>query len=344
MINTTGGPVKLRNGVFLGRALAFDGQVLPEPLELKHTPVGAVNQPCACEKTSYASSIGSFLKVGDYPELIGPLRKLLHQYCNAIALPSESLGTTDTTEHKIRVKPDTKPLYIPAYRLPHSQREVVDEQVKDMLEQGVIQHSRSPLNSSLLLVPKKDGSFRPVIDFRKVSEVTEDDRYPLPVLGDLLMSLRQGNTIISSLDFLSGYWQVPMAAESREITAFSTPSGHFEWLLMAFGLKTAPITFQKMINTLFSDLIGKGVYAYLNDLIICSKDGDSHLGKLEAVLLKLKEAGLKAKLAKNEFLMSKITFLGYTIDGDGIHTMDDKNSAIKNFPQPQNLVDSVVQR
>ncbi len=142
----------------------------------------------------------------------------------------------------------------------------------------------------MFLVLQKDGSFRSVIDFRKVSEVTEDDRYPLPILGDLLMSLEQGNTIFSSLDLLSGYWQVPMAAESREIRAFSTPSGKFERLRMAFGLNTAPITFQRTINTLFSDLIGKGVYAYLDDLIICSKDGDSHLAKLEAVLLKLKEA------------------------------------------------------
>ncbi len=137
----------------------------------------------------------------------------------------------------------------------------------------------------MFLVPQKDESFRPVIDFRKVNEVTEDDRYSLPVLGDLLMSLGQGNTIFSSLDLLSGYWQVPLAAESREITAFSTLSGHFEWLRMPFGLKTAPITFQRMINTLFTDMIAKEVYAYLDDLIICRKDGDSHLARLEAVLL-----------------------------------------------------------
>ncbi len=89
MVNTTGGPVKLRNGIFLGRALAFDGQVLPEPLELKYIPVGAVNQPCAGGKTSQASSIGSFLKVGDYLELKGPLLKLLHQYRDVIALPTQ---------------------------------------------------------------------------------------------------------------------------------------------------------------------------------------------------------------------------------------------------------------
>ncbi len=113
-------------------ALQRDGQLLPEPLELKHTPVGAGNQPCAGDKTSQASSLGSFLKVGDYSELKGPPLKLLHQYRDVIALPGEPLGTTDTTEHKIRVKPDTKPVYIPAYRFPHSQRQVVDEQVKDM--------------------------------------------------------------------------------------------------------------------------------------------------------------------------------------------------------------------
>ncbi len=132
-----------------------------------------------------------------------------------------------------------------------------------------------------------------------------------------------------------------MAVESREITAFSTPRGHFEWLRMPFGLKTAPITFQRMINTMFSDLIGKGVYAYLGDLIIFSKDGDRHLAKVEAVLLKIREAGLNAKLTKCEFLKSKIAFLGHTVDGDGIHTMDDKISAIKNFATPKRRDGSV---
>ncbi len=282
--------------------------MLTKLLEGKHTHVAEVNQHCADDKTNQASSVGYFLKVSYYPELKGPLLKLLHHYRDVIALPGEPLGTTDTTEHMIRVKPNTKPVYIPAYRLPRSQRQVVDEQVKDMLDHGVIQHSRSPWNSPLFIVPKKDGSFRSVIDFRKVNEVPEDDRYPLPVLGDLLMSLGQGNTIFSSLDLLSGYRQVPMAAESRDITAFSTPSGHFDWLRMPFDLKTASITFQRMINTLLSDLIGRGIYAYLDDLIICSNDGDSHLAMLKAVLLKLREAGLKVKLTKCELLKSKITF------------------------------------
>ncbi len=130
---------------------------------------------------------------------------------------------------------------------------------------------------------------------------------------------------------------MPLAPESREVTAFTTPTGHFEWLRTPFGVKSAPITFQIMGNTLFADMLGKDVYAYLDDLIICSKNGDTHLADREAVLLKLKEAGLKAKLTKCEFLKAKITFLGHTVNANGIHTMDDKVSAIKKFPQPRTV-------
>ncbi len=89
-----------------------------------------------------------------------------------------------------------------------------------------------------------------------------------------------------------------LAPESREIIAFSTPTDHFEWLRMPFGLKSAPITFERMTNTLFADMLGKDVYPYLDDLIICSKNGDTHLADLEAVLHTLKDAVLKAKLTK----------------------------------------------
>ena len=183
-----------------------------------------------------------------HPDLKAPLVGLLQKYRDVLALPGESLGATNKAEHHINMKENTLPVYIPAYRLPHSQRKIVDEQVQEMLREGIIQPSRSPWSSPLFLVPKRDGQFRPMIDYRKVNEQTKDERYPLPVLKDLLMSLGQGNKIFSSLDLLSGYWQVPMAPESREITAFSTPNAHYEFLMMPFGLKSAPITFQRMIN------------------------------------------------------------------------------------------------
>ncbi len=177
----------------------------------------------------------------DYPEHKDSLLTLLHKYREFIALPAESLGAANKAEHHIKLKPETKPVYIPAFRLSHSQRQTVDEEIKDMLKQDVIQASRSVRNSPLFLIYKKDGQFRPVIDIRKVDEVTKDDRCPLSVPSDLLLSLRHGSKVCSILNLLSGYWQVPVAPESRKITAFSTPSRYFEWLRMPFGLSLRQI-------------------------------------------------------------------------------------------------------
>ena len=115
-----------------------------------------------------------------------------------------------------------------------------------------------------------------------------------------------------------------MTKASREVTAFGTPSGHYEFKRMPFGLKSAPVTFMRMMNTLFSDLLGKNVYAYLDDIVVFNKDPESHFKTIEAVLQKLKDAGLKVKLSKCEFLKAKIAFLGHQVDQQGIHTMDDK--------------------
>ncbi len=128
-----------------------------------------------------------------------------------------------------------------------------------------------------------------------------------------------------------------MDKESKEITAFSTPAGHYEWLRLPMGLRNAPLTFQRMVNTLFAGVTGNGLFVYLDDLIVVSKDLDSHLEKLSLVFQKLTQADLKVKLTKCEFLKSHIEFLGHLIDGDGIHTMDSKITAVKNFPAPKSV-------
>ncbi len=163
------------------------------------------------------------------------------------------------------------------------------------------------------------------------------DHYPLPILSDLLQSLGDFNTVFSSIDLISGFWQIPLDAKFREITAFFTPSGHYEWLRLPIGLRNPPLTFQRMVNFFFSCLIGIGMFCYLDDLIIVSKDLESHLHKLHLVLTKIEEAGLKAKFSKCDFLKSHIEFLGHVVDGEGIHTVDSKINAVKHFPTPQNV-------
>ncbi len=128
-----------------------------------------------------------------------------------------------------------------------------------------------------------------------------------------------------------------MAPESREITAFSTPNGLFEWIRMPFGLKGAPLTFKQTMNNIFGDMLGNSVYIYLDDIIIASKDMSSHMDTLQKVLKRLQEVGLKLKITKCEFLKPRIKFLGHEVDEEGIHTVDDKITAVANFPQPKTV-------
>ncbi len=151
----------------------------------------------------------------------------------------------------------------------------MQQKVDKLLSARVILESHSPWNSPLVLVGKKDGSYRPVIDFQKVNALTVPDHYPLPILSDLLESLGDSNTVFSSIDLLSGFWQIPLSAKSREIAAFSTPSGHYEWLRLLMGLRNAPLTFQRMVNSLFAGVIGNGLFVYLDDLNVFSKLGES---------------------------------------------------------------------
>ncbi|RUM27774.1 MAG: hypothetical protein DSY32_05100, partial [Aquifex sp.] len=162
VVNTTGGPIKIQHGLLLGKCLSYDKKVVPEPLEFPTNSVSSVCKSAVDTELGQAPTLRSLVNVVDYPEMKHSLLELLGQYRDVIALPGEPLGVTDRMVHHIRLKPDTKPVYIPAYRLPHSQKAVVENMVKDMLDQGVIQHSHSPWNSPLFLVPKKDKSFRPV--------------------------------------------------------------------------------------------------------------------------------------------------------------------------------------
>ena len=333
--NPTGASVHLKNGVNLGSFETLDPPCLSDVVTLPVSSVTPSDSTCV-DLPSTVESLSSFLKTSASAKDRTSLLQLLARHRQAIALPGETMGRTDTISHRIALQPGSNPAYTPSYRLPHSHREKAQEMVDDLLCKGIIQESHSPWNSPLFLVPKKDGTLRPVVDFRKVNALTEPDHYPLPVLGDLLQSIGAGNTVFSSLDLLNGFWQIPMDPDSRAVTAFSTPCGHYEWLRLPFGLRNAPLTFQRMVNTLFAGMIGHGLFVYLDDIIIVSKDMDSHLRQLDTVFTRLSEAGLKVKLSKCDFLKPRITFLGHVVDESGIHTSDDKVSAVRNFPVPRN--------
>ena len=326
--NLTGSSITLKDGVLLGTFTIHDSESLQDPVPC----VAAVSsQP---SPTSSPEELKPHVQVMDFPDMNNSLLDLLVKHRTAFALPGEPLGVTHKVEHHIDLKPQTRPVYVPSYRLPHSQRQVAADLVQDMLQEGIIQESYSPWNSPLLLVKKKDKSYRVVIDFRRVNSVTEPDHYPLPVLSDLLQNLGSGNTVFSTLDIKSAFWQIPLSKESRPVTAFSTPTGHYEWLRCPMGLRNSPLTCQRLVNSMFHGLIGDGLFIYMDDLILVSKDTQTHLQKLEQVFQKFTQSGLKLNLPKCQFFRSRIEFLGHVVDCEGIHTTPDKVKAVQNFPVP----------
>ena len=332
--NLTGSPITLKDGTLLGNFEQHNDLSLEDAPQIV-AGVSTQSENTMPLATASVDELASHVVAQDYPEVKPRLLDLLAKHRNAVALPGESLGVTHTAKHSIVLKEGTQPSYVPSYRLPYSQRAVVEGLMNDYLEQGVIQESYSPWNSPLFLVKKKSGSYRPVIDFRKVNSATVPDHYPLPVLSDLLQSIGSGNTVFTSLDLLSGFFQIPLDEKSREITAFSTHNGHYEWLRTPMGLRNSPLTFQRMVNHLFSGIIGNGLFVYMDDLIVVSRDVDSHFEKLSLVFERLSNAGLKLNLQKCKFFRSRIEFLGHVVDHNGIHTSDAKVSAVKNFPTPK---------
>ena len=338
--NTTGSPFTLKDGCHLGAFEVCDQLKSHDIPSVVASVSSHTATPASQDPADLASELEPYVKATDFPDVNANLLHLLAKHRHALALPSEPLGVTDLISHRIDLKPGTRPVYVPSYRFAHSQKAVAQKHVDEMLNEGVIQESHSPWNSPLFLVKKKDGSFRPVVDFRKVNAATIPDHYPLPVLNEILQSIGKGNTVFTTLDLKAGFWQIPLDPQSREITGFSTSQGHYEFLRCPMGLRNSPLTCQRLINSIFQGFIGNGLFVYLDDLILVSRDVDSHLEKLDLVLQKFADAGLKLNLPKCKFLKSSIEFLGHIVDSNGIHTTNAKIKAVQKFPTP-NSVDQV---
>ena len=263
---------------------------------LEDKSVSLSYESLVCADTGLVSDdLRSELNTGDYPEVTDDLIKLLLKFRDTIALSGDTLGRTNLIEHNIVLEKGATPFFVPNYRLPIGRRQVVEELVSDMKKQGVVKDSKSPYNSPLLLVPKKDGSWRLVIDFRRLNSVTVPDRMPMPVLDEVLANVG-GSKIFTSLDLLSGYWQVPLAESSKHLTAFSTHNEHLQFEVLPFGLSNAPLTFVRLMHNVLGNM--KNIYCYLDDILVFSNTVKEHLDILEQVLSKLHEAGLKVKLKK----------------------------------------------
>jgi len=233
----------------------------------------------------------------------------------------------------IDLLPGTQPLSIPPYRMALTKLKELKEQLKDLLEKGYIRPSTSPWGAPVLFVRKKDGSLRMCIDYRQLNKVTIKNKYPLPRIDDLFDQL-QGARCFSKIDLRSGYHQVRVREKDIPKTAFRTRYGHFEFLVMSFGLTNAPAVFMDLMNSLFRPFLDLFVIVFIDDILVYSRSEDEHADHLRAVLQTLRDRKLYAKFSKCEFWLKSVAFLGHIVSDEGIKVDTQKIEAVKSWPRP----------
>ncbi|XP_075449336.1 uncharacterized protein LOC142490799 [Ascaphus truei] len=228
-----------------------------------------------------------------------------------------------------------------SYPLSLPETKAMNTYIAENLERGFIRKSSSPVGAGFFFVKKKDGSLRPCIDYRGLNNITRKNRYPLPLIPELFDRL-QGATIFSKLDLRGAYNLVRIREGDEWKTAFNTHDGHYEYLVMPFGLCNAPAVFQDFVNEIFRDILNTFLIVYLDDILIFSKTAQDHIKHVQQVLLRLRENHLFAKLEKCQFHLKSVAFLGYVISDSGFKMDPEKLKAILEWPLPTTL--KAVQR
>ena len=263
------------------------------------------------------------------------LKLLLEEFSDIFAEPT-GLPPQRHFDHRIHLLPETNPVVVRPYRYPQLLKDEIERQVADMLRLGVIRASTSAFSSPVLLVRKKDGTWRFCVDYRALNSKTVRDVFPIPVVDELLDELR-GARFYTKLDLWSGYHQVRMHPDDIAKTAFRTHHGHFEFLVMPFGLTNAPSTFQSLMNEVLRPFLRRSVLVFFDDILIYSKTWSEHLQHVRAVLQVLRDNSLFLKKSKCIFAEEKVHYLGHVISVAGVAMDESKVDAIQAWPVPKTL-------
>ncbi|KAJ4943956.1 hypothetical protein NE237_005596 [Protea cynaroides] len=257
--------------------------------------------------------------------------------------PEELLGLPSdrATEFVIDLMPGSTLVSKAPYRMAPTELKELKTQLQELLDKGFIGPSISPWGAPVLFVKKKDRSVRLCIDYRELNKLTIKNRYPLPRIDDLFDQL-QGAKVFSKIDFRPGYHQLKIKAGNIPKTAFRTRYGHYEFLVMSFGLTNAPASFMELMNRVFHDMLEASVIVFIDDILIYSKDMETHIAHLRAALQRLRQEKLYAKFKKYEFWLKEVAFLGHVVSEDGIKVDPSKIAAIVGWETPKSVQRFVV--
>nr|GEZ19291.1 putative reverse transcriptase domain-containing protein [Tanacetum cinerariifolium] len=220
-------------------------------------------------------------------------------------------------EFQIDLVPSVAPVARAPYRLAPFEMKELSDQLKELADKGFIRPGSSSWGAPVLFVKKKDGSFRMCIDYQELNKLTVNNRYPLPRIDDLFDQL-QGSSVYSKIDLRLGYHQLGVREEDISKTAFRARYGHYEFLVMSFGVTNAPTVFMDLMNRVCKPYLDKFVIVFIDDILRYSKNKQEHEEHLKLILELLKKEQLYAKFSKCEFWIPKLQFLGHVIDSQGL--------------------------
>ena len=260
---------------------------------------------------------------------------LLEEFADIFEEP-KALPPPREHDYRILLKPGSVPVNVRPYRYPILQKDVIESAVGEMLQSRITRPSHSPYSSPIVLVKKKDGSWRLCMDYRQLNKGTILDKFPIPIIEELLDELH-GSVFFSKIDLHSGHWQVRMHDSDIEKTAFRTHEGHYEFLVMPFGLTNAPSTFQAFMNHVFKPYLRKFVLVFFYDILVYSQTLHLHLKHLRLTFEMLRQHTLFAKRSKCSFGVREVEYLGHIIPEKGVATDPTKVEAIKHWPTPTTI-------
>ena len=288
---------------------------------------------------SAAEAFARSSAVSDSPPDLSNVPPEYHEFADVFSKSkADTLPEHRPYDLKINLEDGAVPPLGPIYSLSQLELETLREYIDENLRSGFIRPTNSPCGAPVLFVKKKDGSLRLCVDYRGLNKITRKDRYPLPLISDLLDSPRKAR-IYTKIDLRHAYNLVRIAPGDEWKTAFRTRYGSFEWLVMPFGLSNAPAAFQRFVNEVFADLLDVCVVVYLDDILIYSDNPEDHRKHVREVLRRLRQHKLFARADKCEFHAESVEYLGYILSAQGLTMSDAKVKAILDWPEPRKVRD-----